>query len=123
MKVEICPNFYSGLFKNFLASIGSVFKFLFDTPIIFLKKLIFSNFLCFISYCASKNYFTETPVFSKFVPKFHKFYSEFCQTQRIFTPLPFFNLRYFEVQESFLENLLKILINNYLEIELNFTNN
>ncbi len=44
--VEICPTFYSGLLKNFLASFRSVSKFFFDIQIIFLRKLIVSNFFC-----------------------------------------------------------------------------
>ncbi len=77
--VEICPNFYSGLFKNFPANFGSVFNF-FYTQIIFLKKLIISNLFCFNFILCFVALFTKTTVFSKFFPKFHKLYLKFCQT-------------------------------------------
>ncbi len=47
--VEICPSFHYVLLKNFLASFRSVFKFFFDTQIIFVKKSIY-KFLILILY-------------------------------------------------------------------------
>ncbi len=79
--VKICPNFYSGLLKNFLSSFRSVFKFISRHTNYFYQKLIIVsnvfnlNFiLCYIKL------FTKIPLFSKFVPKFHKFYLKFIQT-------------------------------------------
>ncbi len=47
VKVQICSNFYSSLLKNFLTSLRTVFKFFFDTQIIFFKNLIVSDVFCF----------------------------------------------------------------------------
>ncbi len=68
----------------------------------FVSNLVYLNFiLCLIKL------FTKIPVFSKFIPKFHKFHLKFCQT----LPKNFlYNLRFFELLENFLENLLKILL-------------
>ncbi len=87
--VEICPNFYSGLFKNCLASFQRVFRFFSYTQITFLKKLIVSNIFCLNFMLRFIKLFTIIPVLSKFIPEFHKFYLKFCQTKRkIYPKLP-----------------------------------
>ncbi len=74
--VEICPNLYFILLKNFLATFRSVFKFFFDTQIIFVKKLIVSNFFCLNFILRFIKLFTKVPIFLKF----HEFYLKFHQT-------------------------------------------
>ncbi len=120
--VEIRSNFYFGLLKNFLAGFRSAFKFFFVTQIIFLPILIVSNFIClnfFILRFVTDYLFTKIPVFSKFVPKFHKFYLKLCQVEnKIYPKLrkDFFYLYLICVFFQFRENLLKTLI-NYFGIE------
>ncbi len=74
-RIKLAQIFILGYLKIFL-QFSEVIKNFFDTHIIFLKELSVSNFF-------GLNYFfilrfiklsTKIPVFSKLVPKFHKFY-------------------------------------------------
>ncbi len=105
--------------KIFL-QISEVLLNFFDTQIIFLTKLIVSNFICLnFFYIVLRKTIYKIPVFSKFVPKFHKFYLKFCQAySKVYPKLhkDFLYLFQICVFFEFRENLLKILI-NYFESE------
>ncbi len=94
---------------NVLFSEHLSLKFFFDTN--YFSQIFFGKFLClnFFILCFIKQ-FTKIPVFSKFVPKCHKFYLKIFQISskiyrnflKIFST--FFNLHFFEFRENFLPN-------------------
>ncbi len=82
--VEIWPNFYYGLFKNFLAS--------------FRRLLIVSNFICLNFIFGFIKLFIKIPVCLKLVPKFQNFYLKFYQTQsKIYAEIPTNFLYHFSI--------------------------